>query len=363
MFKKPLPFAMVLAACVAVLTSGSTSASVCYYPQIDHSIVLFGGDTEPTYASVNHTFGNSGAQYERGLAVDGNAKFPNFSTSFTSNGITNILTGSYTGVRPTANGGSWAGSPFGYDQQEWIDYANALADAADEDPSSYPNVVVYRPNGDVVHAVNDGGDYPSPAAQKLHVVVGDGIIRQPVGQNDKWDGMIIAPEATVQITKSTLGHVHGAIVAERFLETINGQTPPQNNTGLQVHGQIPNAFIGVCVSTPATTVVETTTTSTTTTSTTTTTTTTTTTVAPTTTTTVAPTTTTVAPTSTTTTVASTTTTVPETTTSSTSTTTTVPMLPETGTQDVQSSLMMAAIVSGLGAVIAVVMRLKRNEEM
>ena len=94
-----------------------------------------------------------------GLAIDGSAQFPNYSTSFTSTGITNYITGGWSGMRPTANGGSWATSGFPYNQQEWIDYANALADAAEADPSSYPYVRVYRLNGGTMSITNDG---PSP---------------------------------------------------------------------------------------------------------------------------------------------------------------------------------------------------------
>ena len=99
---------------------------------LTHSIVLFGdGGSNTEYKSSNHTFGSAGDMY--GLAIDGSAQFPNYSTSFTSTGITNYITGGWSGMRPTANGGSWATSGFPYNQQEWIDYANALADAAEAD--------------------------------------------------------------------------------------------------------------------------------------------------------------------------------------------------------------------------------------
>ena len=309
-------------------TRGAASVETCIDPPaLSHALVLFGGNTEPTYSSVNHTFGNSGSQYRRGVSIDGNAKFPNFSTSFDAGGSTSYLTGSHTGNRPNANNGSWSSANPPYSQAQWSAYASALADAAEADPSGYPNVRVYRPEGGRVAATNDGGDYPSTARQTLHVVVGPGEIRQPAGQNDKWDGMVLAPDATVSVTKQNLGYIHGVVIAERFIETIGGRTPPQNNTGLQVHGQVPDALVGVCTveiasATTTTTVAATTTTEATTT-----------TVAPTTTTTEA-TTTTLAPTTTTTeatttTVAPTTTTTEATTTTVAATTTTLPSAPQT----------------------------------
>ncbi len=247
-------------------TRGAATVETCIDPPaLSHALVLFGGNTEPTYSSVNHTFGNSGSQYRRGVSIDGNAKFPNFSTSFDAGGSTSYLTGSHTGNRPNANNGSWSSANPPYSQAQWSAYASALADAAEADPSGYPNVRVYRPEGGRVAATNDGSDYPSTARQTLHVVVGPGEIRQPAGQNDKWDGMVLAPDATVSVTKQNLGYIHGVIIAERFIETIGGRTPPQNNTGLQVHGQVPDALVGVCTveiasATTTTTVAPTTTT-------------------------------------------------------------------------------------------------------
>ncbi|MGB0470219.1 MAG: hypothetical protein ACPGKP_06420, partial [Ilumatobacteraceae bacterium] len=202
-------------------TRGAASVETCIDPPaLSHALVLFGGNTEPTYSSVNHTFGNSGSQYRRGVSIDGNAKFPNFSTSFDAGGSTSYLTGSHTGNRPNANNGSWSSANPPYSQAQWSAYASALADAAEADPSGYPNVRVYRPEGGRVAATNDGGDYPSTARQTLHVVVGPGEIRQPAGQNDKWDGMVLAPDATVSVTKQNLGYIHGVVIAERFIETI-----------------------------------------------------------------------------------------------------------------------------------------------
>ncbi len=352
-------------------TRGAATVETCIDPPaLAHALVLFGGNTEPTYSSVNHTFGNSGSQYRRGVSIDGNAKFPNFSTSFDAGGSTSYLTGSHTGNRPNANNGNWSSANPPYSQAQWSAYASALADAAEADPSGYPNVRVYRPEGGRVAAVRDGGDYPSTARQTLHVVVGPGEIRQPAGQNDKWDGMVLAPNATVSVTKQNLGYIHGVVIAERFIETIGGRTPPQNNTGLQVHGQVPDALVGVCTveiasATTTTTVAATTTTEATTTTTvaptttseaTTTTTTeaTTTTVATTTTTlpstpqTTEATTTTVATTTTTTTEATTTTTVAPTTTSEATTTTTVaatttaPTLPATPAEEDSTTTTVAA---------------------
>ncbi len=303
-------------------TRGAATVETCIDPPaLSHALVLFGGNTEPTYSSVNHTFGNSGSQYRRGVSIDGNAKFPNFSTSFDAGGSTSYLTGSHTGNRPNANNGSWSSANPPYSQAQWSAYASALADAAEADPSGYPNVRVYRPEGGRVAATNDGSDYPSTARQTLHVVVGPGEIRQPAGQNDKWDGMVLAPDATVSVTKQNLGYIHGVIIAERFIETIGGRTPPQNNTGLQVHGQVPDALVGVCTVEIASA-------------------TTTTTVAPTTTTTEATTTTTVAPTTTTTTVAPTTT--EATTTTTVAATTTAPTLPATPAEEETTTTTVAA---------------------
>ncbi|MCH1489787.1 MAG: hypothetical protein L7T83_05135 [Ilumatobacteraceae bacterium] len=318
-------------------TRGAATTETCVDPPaLSHALVLFGGNTEPTYSSVNHTFGNSGSQYRRGVSIDGNAKFPNFSTSFDAGGSTSYLTGSHTGNRPNANNGSWSKSAPPYSQAQWSAYASALADAAEADPSEYPNVRVYRPEGGTVAATNDGGDYPSTQRQTLHVVVGSGTIRQPAGQNDKWDGMVLAPDATVSVTKQNLGYIHGVVIAERFIETINGQTPPQNNTGLQVHGQVPEALVSVCtveITSATTTTTEATTT----------------TVAPTTTTTEA-TTTTVAPTTTTTETTTTlpsppqTTEVPTTTTTTTTVaaTTTAPTLPATPAEEDSTTTTVAA---------------------
>ena len=313
----------VRAALVAVLTwtlvvsmtpATQVSANACESPSLTHSVVIFGDDFSSTfdYISANHTFGSFNDMY--GIAIDGSAYFPNFSTSFESTGITNYITGNWSGQRPQANNGSWVtNGAFPYSQQEWIDYANALADAAEADPASYPNVRVYRLNGGSATITNDGPDYPSRATQTLHVAVGSGTLYTTQGQNDKTDGAILAPQATVNIDKK-IQHIHGWVVAEMLFESywVNDNF---NNTGLQIHGQNPDAFVEVCTD-PVTT-----TTTTTTTVAPTTTTTTTTTVAPTTTTTVAPTTTTVAPT--TTTVAPTTTTVAPTTTTVAPTTTTV----------------------------------------
>ena len=118
---------------------------------------------------------------------------------------------------------------------------SALADAAEADPSGYPNVRVYRPEGGRVAAMNDGGDYPSTARQTLHVVVEAKCGSQRAKMTS--GTAVLAPDATVSVTKQTLGYIHGVVIAERFIETINGQTPPQNNTGLQVHGQVPDALL------------------------------------------------------------------------------------------------------------------------
>ena len=285
----------------AAATAMSTTQS-CSKPSLTHSIVLFGdGGSNTEYVSSNHTFGSAGDMY--GLAIDGSAQFPNYSTSFTSSGMTNYITGGYSGMRPTANGGSWATSGFPYNQQEWIDYADALADAAEADPTSYPYVRVYRLNGGTMSITNDGPDYPDASVQPLHVAVGSGTLRTTQMQNDKTDGAILAPEALVDVNKQ-IGYIDGWVVAKRFVESYAISGSNINNTGLQIHGQDPDAFVEVCTTgatttTTTTTVAPTTTTTTTTTVAPTTTTTTTTTVAPTTTT-VTPTTTTVTPTTTTT---------------------------------------------------------------
>ena len=261
----------------AAATAMSTTQS-CSKPSLTHSIVLFGdGGSNTEYVSSNHTFGSAGDMY--GLAIDGSAQFPNYSTSFTSSGMTNYITGGYSGMRPTANGGSWATSGFPYNQQEWIDYADALADAAEADPTSYPYVRVYRLNGGTMSITNDGPDYPDASVQPLHVAVGSGTLRTTQMQNDKTDGAILAPEALVDVNKQ-IGYIDGWVVAKRFVESYAISGSNINNTGLQIHGQDPDAFVEVCT-TGATTTTTTTTVAPTTT------TTTTTTVAPTTTTTVA----------------------------------------------------------------------------
>ena len=214
-------------------TTGGVSA-----PSISHALVLFGG-SGVDYKSANHTFGGFGTN---GLAINGSAQFPNYSTSFNAGGAVNYITDGYSGMRPTANGGSWATTGFPYSQQAWIDYAAALADAAEADPGAYPNVNVYRTNGGSVTLTNDGGDYPSASTQKLHVVVGTGTVYTTQGQNDKTDGAILAPQAKVDVDKR-IHHVHGFVVAAQFIESFAGSN--LNNTGLQVHGQIPAALVDV----------------------------------------------------------------------------------------------------------------------
>jgi hypothetical protein len=314
-------------------TRGAATVETCIDPPaLTHALVLFGdGGEETDYQSSNHTFGSAGDMY--GLAIDGSAQFPNYSTSFTSTGITNYITGGYTGMLPTANGGSWSASGFPYNQQEWIDYANALADAAEADPGSYPYVRVYRLNGGTMSITNDGPDYPDASVQPLHVAVGSGTLRTTQRQNDKTDGAILAPQALVDVNKN-IGFIDGWVVAERFVESYAISGSNINNSGLQVHGQMPDALVGVCTveiasATTTTTVAPTTTTEATTTTTVAPTTTTTTTVAPTTTTeatttTVAATTTTTTEATTTTEVTTTTTVAPTTTTTEASTTTVAP---------------------------------------
>ena len=284
--------AAMAVACWAVTPSlasatGEGSAS-CTAPTLNHAIVVFGdGDptTSPEYESINHTFGNADASIHiQGIAIDGDAKFGSISTSV--NGTpTNYLTG--TKLSGNLPQGTWVtDGTFPYNQQDWIDYANALADAAEADPSAYPNVNVYRLNGGTATITNDGPDYPSPANQKLHVAVGSGTLYTTQGQNDKTDGAILAPEATVDIDRK-ISHIDGWVVAEQIIESYWVNTG--GDTGLQIHGKNPDAFVDVCTNNTTTTTAAptttTTTTSTTTTTTSTTTTTTTTTVAPTTTTT------------------------------------------------------------------------------
>ena len=312
-------------------TRGAATVETCIDPPaLTHALVLFGdGGEEPDYQSSNHTFGSAGDMY--GLAIDGSAQFPTYDTSFKSDGITNYITGGFKGKRPRANGGSWATSGFPYNRQEWIDYANALADAAEADPASYPYVRVYRLNGGTMSITNDGPDYPDASVQPLHVAVGSGTLRTTQRQNDKTDGAILAPQALVDVNKN-IGFIDGWVVAERFVESyaISGSTI--NNSGLQVHGQMPDALVSVCsveiASATTTTTVAATTTTTEATTTTTVAPTTTTTTEATTTTTEATTTTTVAPT-TTTTEATTTTTTTEATTTTVATTTTLPSAPQT----------------------------------
>ena len=245
------PFGSGFDAVTGSFTYDADCVQSCSKPSLTHSIVLFGdGGANTEYVSSNHTFGSAGDMY--GLAIDGSAQFPNYSTSFTSTGITNYITGGYTGMLPTANGGSWSASGFPYNQQEWIDYANALADAAEADPGSYPYVRVYRLNGGTMSITNDGPDYPDASVQPLHVAVGSGTLRTTQMQNDKTDGAILAPEALVDVNKQ-IGHIDGWVVAKRFVESYAISGSNINNTGLQIHGQDPDAFVEVCTTGSTTT--------------------------------------------------------------------------------------------------------------
>ena len=79
--------AAMAVACWAVTPSlasatGEGSAS-CTAPTLNHAIVVFGdGDSNTVdYESANHTFGNDGAVYYRGIAIDGDAIFGGFDSS------------------------------------------------------------------------------------------------------------------------------------------------------------------------------------------------------------------------------------------------------------------------------------------
>ena len=198
-------------------------------PAVNHSVIVFGGLGEPSYESYNKTFGSHSPENRGGIAVDGDAVFhPSASSSW--NGLS-VITGSASGTGGPSNPSS---GPFPYSQQAWIDYAAALADAAEADPSAYPKVRVYRPEGGTRTITLDGSDVPSADAQTLHVVVGPGTLNMP---NEKVDGAIIAPEATVLVDKS-VQHFHGFVVAARFNDTTN-------DNGLQIHGQIPDALVNI----------------------------------------------------------------------------------------------------------------------
>ena len=219
----------------------TTAPIVCTKPAVNHALIVLGG-TGVDYASAAGSFGIYSL---RGVAIDGSAQFPGFSSSFNSTGVTNYVTGGYSGTLPHANNGWWSGTGFPYDQQEWIDYANDLADAAEANPSAYPNVNVYRLNGGTATITNDGGDYPQAAHQKLHLAVGEGTLRTTQGQNDKTDGAIIAPQATVDVDRR-VNHIHGFVVAARFYESFAISGTNINNTGLGINAQIPDAFVDIC---------------------------------------------------------------------------------------------------------------------
>ena len=70
------------------------SPEPCDYPEMNHAIILFGDGDASTYdyRSANHTFGNAGSDYVKGIAVDGNVQFPNFSVSVRSTGIVSDAT-------------------------------------------------------------------------------------------------------------------------------------------------------------------------------------------------------------------------------------------------------------------------------
>ncbi|MCH1434378.1 MAG: hypothetical protein L7U56_01800 [Acidimicrobiales bacterium] len=206
-------------------TTGGVSA-----PAVNHSVIVFGGLGEPSYKSYNKTFGSHSPDNRGGIAVDGDADFhPSASSSWYG---PSVITGSASGTGGPSNPSS---GPFPYSQQAWIDYAASLAAAADADTdNTYSKVRVYRPEGGTRTITLDGGDVPSADAQTLHVVVGPGTLKMP---DEKVDGAIIAPEATVLVDKS-VQHFHGFVVAARFNDTTN-------DNGLQIHGQIPAALVDI----------------------------------------------------------------------------------------------------------------------
>ena len=123
----------------------------CDFPDLYHAIVLFGDDDPNSYdyRSANHTFGNAGGEYAKGISVNGKAQFPNFSVTVRNTfGVPSELKGGNTNL---VNFTAGVNSGFSYDQQEWIDFANALYEAQQANPSANGHINFYFPNGGSVH--------------------------------------------------------------------------------------------------------------------------------------------------------------------------------------------------------------------
>jgi len=81
---------------------------------------------------------------------------------------------------------------------------------------------------------DDSPDYVSPSVQVVHVVLGKGRFRADNEPNNKVDGVIIAPQADVQIHRNWQ-HAHGFIVAQTLREW--WPSKGTGSSGLQIHGQ------------------------------------------------------------------------------------------------------------------------------
>lgn len=232
----------------------------CTMPNIHHAVVLF-GDTEikpqnPTYSTDAHTLGNDGNL--QGLCVNkpengvGGARIGTSGMTIDIKGkgtnwhskpcVIGPLTG--TGIpnfhKPLVT--HQKGFDVRYNQSEWIQFAKDLAEAAKQDDANikqrvrfyYPETNPVPGNPGLVILQNDSPDYVAASQQVIHVVIGKGRVRADNDQNNKVDGIIIAPQALVQIHRNWQ-HAHGFIVAAALREWWKNKGT--GASGLQIHGQ------------------------------------------------------------------------------------------------------------------------------
>ena len=226
----------VYSACANSQTLGS-----CSFPPLNHALLLFGDGIASSfdYRSANISFGNTGADYVRGFSLDGKAQFPAFTISVAGmTGYPSEITESFVG---NASFNTGLASTFSYSQEDWVAFAESLYNASQQDSSVNSHINFYVLNGGSVNLSNDGPDYPTPANQRIHVVLGEGTVYPPSSQQDKVDSAIIAPQALID-TDRLVQHYHGFVVAQQFIETI-WTVNTALSTGLAIHGQIPTSLM------------------------------------------------------------------------------------------------------------------------
>ena len=221
--------------------ANSQTLGDCGVPDLNHALLLFGDGLASSfdYRSANSSFGNVGVDYVRGFALDGKAQFPGFTVSVAGmTGHAAEITESYVGSVAFDTG---LVSTFSYSQEEWVAFAESLYNASQQDSSVNGHINFYVLNGGSVTLSNDGPDYPNPANQRVHVVLGQGTVYPPAAQQDKVDSAIIAPQALID-TDRLVQHYHGFVVAQQFIETI-WTANTSLSTGLAIHGQVPTSLL------------------------------------------------------------------------------------------------------------------------